>query len=73
MRRDQAVSAGDILREYAAVTGWDAASMLAVALDYIDLLESIEPPQSTAALGGGGAFRAFVHQRATEEVAMADD
>ncbi|GEM_PF-4091309 len=66
MKGYQAVSAKDILREYAAVTGWDAASMLAVALDYIDFLES------TTAQADGSAFRAFVRACAAEEVASAD-
>lgn len=78
MKGHQATGAEDILREYAAVTGWDTTSMLAVALDYINRLESIAPPESieplesTAAQVGGGAFRAFVRERAAEEVAMTD-
>ena len=67
MKGDQAMSAEDILREYAAVTGWDAASMLVVALDYIEVLEA------AAGLGGGNAFRAFVCERAAVEAAVADD
>jgi len=66
MKGDQAMRAEDILREHAAVTRWDAASMLAVALEYIDHLD-------TAGLGGGDAFRAFLRGRAAEEVGMAED
>jgi hypothetical protein len=32
------MSAEEVLREYAARTGWDLAAMLAVATDYIDEL-----------------------------------
>jgi hypothetical protein len=37
------MSAEEILREYAARTGWDLASMLVVAADYIDRLNSNAP------------------------------
>ena len=66
MKGDQAMRAEDILREHAAVTRWDAASMLVVALEYIDHLD-------TAGLGGGDAFRAFLRGHAAEEVGMAED
>jgi len=66
------MSAEDILGEYAAVTGWDAASLLAVALEYIDALEATAGP-SGGDLASGEAFRAFVRERAAEEAGMAGD
>lgn len=57
------MSAEDILGEHAAVTGWDAASRLAVALEYIDHLNT----DGLSGLGTGDAFRAFVRERAAEE------
>jgi len=71
------MSAEDILGEYAAVTGWDAASLLAVALEYIDALEATAGPSggdlASGDLASGEAFRAFVRERAAEEAGMAGD
>lgn len=66
MRGKQTRSAEDILREYAVEMGWDVASMLTVALEFIDGLD-------TDALCGGKAFRAYLRKRAAQEADMADD
>ena len=68
MKEYQVRSGEDILHEYAAATGWDAASMLALALEYIDHLDT----DGRGGLGSGDAFRSFVRERAAEEVARAD-